>query len=97
MLNWAGVSYTLPRGMVGGRRILPESKMIPPFYRYNIFEKQTYFSAYHISEGTIENYLKGINDNKIEWLTGYAMSIYYIADFIQKAGLEAPQLKAVIT
>jgi len=97
VLNWAGVSYKLPRGMVGGRRILPESKMSPPYYRYNIFEKQTYFSAYHISENTIDNYLKGIVDNKVEWMHGYAMSIYYIADFIQKAGLKAPRLKAVIT
>ena len=95
--NWAGVSCVMPRGMVGGRRILPKSKMQKPFYRYNIFEKQTYFSAYHISEQTVENYLRGIVENKVEWMTGYAMSNYFIADFIQKAGLKAPQLRAVIT
>lgn len=97
VLNWAGVDYKTPRGMVGGRRIIPDSNMIPPFYRYNFFEKQTYFSAYHISAQTISNYLAGIIENKVEWLTGYAMSIYFIADFIDKAGLKAPRLKAVIT
>lgn len=97
ILNWAGVSYKMPRGMVGGRRIIPESNMQSPFYRYNIFEKQTYFSAYHISESTISDYLKGIIDNKVEWMNGYAMSNFFIADLIQKSGLKAPQLKAVIT
>jgi len=97
VLNWAGVGFKYPRGMVGGRRILPESNMTPPYYRYNVFEKQTYFSAYHISENTIENYLNGIIENKVAWMHGYAMSNFYIADFIKKAGLKAPQLKAVIT
>ncbi len=95
--NWAGVDYKTPRGMVGGRRIIPDSYVEPPFYRYNFVEKQTYFSAYHISKQTIGDYLNGIIENKVEWMTGYAMSNYFIADFISKAGLKAPHLKAVIT
>ena len=47
--NWAGVNKTMARGMIGGRRILPESELNPPYYRYNLFEKQTYFSAYHLT------------------------------------------------
>ena len=95
--NWAGVSYMMPRGMVGGRRIISGYKMTPPFYRYNYFEKQTYFSAYHISEKTINNYIEGMVKNKVEWMTGYAMSNYFIADLIRKNGLKAPKMKAVIT
>ena len=90
--NWAGIDYKMPRGMVGGRRVVPEARMTPPFYRYNIFEKQTYFSAYHISEKTIEDYVEGMFRHKIEWMTGYAMSNYFIADFIRKSKLRAPQL-----
>jgi phenylacetate-CoA ligase len=95
--NWAGVSYKMSRGMVGGRRIIPESVLLKPFYRYNICGKQTYFSAYHISPNTIENYLEGMIKNKVEWMTGYAMSNFFIADYIQKNGLNAPKLTAVIT
>ncbi|MBE0655253.1 MAG: phenylacetate--CoA ligase family protein, partial [Bacteroidales bacterium] len=95
--NWAGVSKDTPRGMIGGRRILPGSEATPPFYRYNHFEKQTYFSAYHISPETIDNYLKGIIDNKVEYITGYAMSIFLLAKFIFEKGLKSPKLKAVIT
>ena len=28
--NWAGVNRTMARGMIGGRRILPESELKPP-------------------------------------------------------------------
>jgi len=95
--NWAGVDYQTPRGMIGGRRVLPEAKNEPPFYRYNSAEKQTYFSAYHISSDHAEDYLKGIVNHKVEYMVGYAMSNYFLADFIERKKLEAPTLKAVIT
>src|SRR5207249_133332 len=47
--NWAGVNSFIPRGMIGGRRVLSTAQNKPPFYRYNYFEKQVYFSAYHIN------------------------------------------------
>ena len=40
----------------------------PPYYRYNIFEKQTYFSAYHISTKTATDYLNGIINNSVSIL-----------------------------
>ncbi len=95
--NWAGVSKDTPRGMIGGRRIMPDSHFKIPYYRYNYFEKQTYFSAYHISPETVGNYLKGIIDNKVEYMTGYAMSNFLLAKCVSEKGLIAPQLKAVIT
>lgn len=95
--NWAGVDYTMARGMIGGRRIISKTNPKKPYYRYNSAERQTYFSAYNISEKTANNYLKGIVDNKVEYMVGYAMSNYFLADFIEKSGLKAPKLKAVLT
>ncbi len=95
--NWAGITYKVPRGMIGGRRILPEANAKPPYYRYNYAEKQTYFSAYHLSLDTVSNYLEGMVKNKVEYMVGYAMSNYLLADFIEKKGLQAPKLKAVLT
>ncbi len=95
--HWAGVNKDLPRGMIGGRRVVPEGKAKPPFYRYNYFEKQTYFSAYHISADTVRDYVMGMKRNRVEYMTGYAMSNYFLARFIKEAGLKAPQLQAVIT
>lgn len=95
--NWAGVDKDTPRGMIGGRRIIPQADASPPYYRYNFFEKQTYFSAYHISKNTVENYLEGINENNVQYLTGYAMSNFILAKFISEKGLKSPKLMAVIT
>ncbi|WP_298314758.1 hypothetical protein [uncultured Aquimarina sp.] len=95
--NWAGVNHKMARGMIGGRRILPDANAKPPFYRYNYAEKQTYFSAYHLSPETVSNYLEGIKKNKVEYMVGYAVSNYLLADFIEKKGLQAPKLKAVLT
>lgn len=95
--NWAGVNSFMPRGMIGGRRILPGSENTPPFYRYNRFEKQVYFSAYHISKNNAANYLRGIKQYKVQYMTGYAMSNFFLAQFFKELDFDAPQLKAVIT
>lgn len=95
--EWAGVDRFSARGMIGGRRVVKEGDAQGPFYRYNSFEKQTYFSAYHISPSTIADYVEGMVKGKVTYMTGYAMSNYFLAKNILEAGIQAPQLKAVIT
>ncbi|HPE58531.1 MAG TPA: hypothetical protein PK904_19150 [Bacteroidales bacterium] len=97
MRNWAGLTYKTPRGMIGGRRIVPSAELTPPFYRYNPVEKQTYFSAYHITPETAANYVEGIIRHKVEYMTGYAVSNYMLARFIEEQNLAVPAMKAVIT
>jgi phenylacetate-CoA ligase len=95
--NWAGVSSVIPRGMIGGRRIIPNANNQPPFYRYNFFEKQVYFSAYHINAKNAANYLEGIKQYSIEYMTGYAMSNFFLARFFKEQEMKLPSLKAVVT
>lgn len=95
--NWAGVSSFVPRGMIGGRRILPGGEAKPPFYRYNYFEKQVYFSAYHISPETIAGYAEGIRKYGVQYMTGYAASNYFLARFFKEYDIKVPKLKCVIT
>lgn len=95
--HWAGVDRFTPRGMIGGRRVIPEGLASPPFYRYNFFEKQVYFSAYHISAAHAPDYVRGMLRHNVQYMTGYAMSNYFLARFVEEMKLDAPQLKAVIT
>lgn len=95
--NWAGVNHTMRRAMIGGRRVVPDGIANPPYYRYNYFEKQVYFSAYHLSENTVDDYINGLCKHKVEYLVGYANSIYFWADFALKKNLKIPQLRAVLT
>lgn len=95
--NWAGLSRHDPRGMIGGRRIVPEGMATGPFYRYNCFEKQTYFSAYHIAAQHAADYLRGMTQHRVSYMTGYTNSNYFLARFLAENGLEAPPMKAVLT
>ena len=94
---WAGVDRKHPRGMIGGRRVVPDGLAHPPYYRYNAWERQTYFSAYHISRGTAPDYVRGMLRHGVSYMTGYAMSNYFLARFIEELGIQAPALEAVIT
>lgn len=95
--HWANIDRFTPRAVIGGRRVVPEGNAQPPYFRYNYIEKQLYLSAYHISKDTVKNYLEGIRHYKSEYMTGYAMSNFFLARFILEAGLEAPPMKAVVT
>ena len=95
--NWAGVSKHNSRGMIGGRRVVTNGTGKPPFYRYNLFEKQVYFSAYHISPANIKDYFDAFKKHRIDYMTGYAMSNFILARMFKEAGLVPPPLKAVLT
>ena len=95
--NWAGIDSKTPRGTFGPRRIVMDPHSDVPFYRYNLIEKQTYFSAFHLSAKNIHNYVEGLKKHKAQYMTGYCMSNYFMARFIEESGLSAPKLKAVLT
>ncbi len=95
--NWAGLDRSLPRGMIGGRKIVGTAEAKPPYYRYNYFEQQVYFSAYHIAQSTAKDYLQGILKYAPAYMTGYAVSNYLLASFFEKEGLRPPAQQAVIT
>jgi phenylacetate-CoA ligase len=95
--KWAGVSFKLPRATFSGRMVEPDPESQGPFYRYNIFEKQVYFSAFHLRPDTAHYYINALHKHKIQWLTGYAVSYYLLAKFMIEQDLQPPPLKAVIT
>ncbi|MCM2302920.1 MAG: hypothetical protein NDI80_09885, partial [Flavobacteriaceae bacterium] len=95
--NWAGVNYQHSRGMIGGRRIVPTSSVKCVPYIRNHAENQTYFSAYHISSETFSNYLEGMFKYPIDYLVGYAISIYLLAKLFEEHKCEVPRMKAVLT
>ncbi len=95
--DWAGVNRHDARGMIGGRRVIPDAVAKPPYYRYNFIEKQLYFSAYHISKLTAKDYADGLIKYKTQYMVGYAMSNYLLAKFLKETGVQVPAMKAVLT
>jgi phenylacetate-CoA ligase len=95
--RWAGVSFRRPRATFSGRLVEPDPASRGPFYRFNLVERQVYFSAFHLSPDNAEAYVEALRRHRVAWLTGYAVSSHLLARFILERGLEAPQLAAVIT
>lgn len=95
--NWAGINRYNSRGMIGGRRIVVKGLAEGPYHRYNIFEKQIYFSAYHISASTVKDYASALWKYKPDYMTGYAMSNFILARFFEEGSINVPVMKAVIT
>jgi len=73
--HWAGVNKDHSRGMIGGRRVVPEGYSNGPYFRYNFFEKQVYLSAYHISSQTASAYANALNKYDVDYMTGYAKPV----------------------
>jgi phenylacetate-CoA ligase len=97
-LNWAGVSYKMPRATFSGRMVEPDPTSSGPFHRFNFVERQVYLSPFHLSRETAPRYIEALQAHKTAWLTGYAVSFYLLAEFMLDLGIEPPStLKAVIT
>lgn len=96
-IGWAGVSYKLPRAVFSGRMAEPDPNSTGPFYRFNLTERQVYFSPFHLRPDTAKFYVEALRKHGIQWMTGYAVSYYLLAKFILEQKLEVPELKAVIT
>jgi phenylacetate-CoA ligase len=73
----------------------PDSK--GPFYRFNLVERQVYFSAFHLRPDTARFYVDALRRHRIQWLTGYAVSYYLLAKLVLEQHITVPALKAIIT
>lgn len=70
-----------------GRIIVHPKAKKPPFWVYNHFEKQIYFSTYHLTEENMSAYVKKLNAFKPALIDGYPSAIYVLAEFINKNNL----------
>ncbi len=95
--RFAGVSFSQPRATFSGRIVEPNPESKGPFYRFNWFEKQVYFSAFHLRPENVAKYLQALYRHNIVWMTGYSNSIYQLAQMAYDQGLSAPALRAIIT
>ncbi|NYT60520.1 phenylacetate--CoA ligase family protein [Alcaligenaceae bacterium] len=70
----------------GGKMIVPILRRKPPYYRLNLASKQMMFSAYHLSETTVFDYIQALNKKRILWLHGYASVITELARLAIQTG-----------
>jgi phenylacetate-CoA ligase len=85
--GWAGASVKMPRSMIGGRVVVP-ARNGPPYYRYNLAERQVYFSAFHIGPDQLASYMEGFRRHRPQLLTGYSHAYYHLARLMEQRGLQ---------
>lgn len=95
--RWAGLNYKMSRAMIGGRLVVPKGDAKPPFWRYNLAEKQLYMSAFHISPSNLADYATALNRFQPDYLVGYASSHYFLARMIDERNISMYQPKAILT
>lgn len=95
--RWAGASFSMPRATFSGRIIQPDADAQEAIYRFNLAERQVYFSAFHLTPRTARLYVDALIRHGIRWITGYAVSAYLLASHIIDQGLVVPHLEAVVT
>ena len=95
--RWAGVSFKQARATFSGRMVEPDPNEEKSIYRYNVVEKQVYFSAFHLKPATAKMYVAALKRHNVTWMTGYAVSFYLLAKYILDQRLKVSPLKAVIT
>ena len=95
--RWAGVSFRQPRATFSGRIVEPSPERETHIYRYNAAEKQVYFSAFHLKPATAHLYIEALRKHNIQWITGYAVSIYLLAKYVLDQSIEVPRIAAIIT
>lgn len=95
--NWAKVSFLDSRATFSGRMAVPSAVSAGPFHRYNFFEQQIYFSAFHLGPATVAQYVSALERHRPRWLTGYANSYYTLARLAEEQSLAVPSPRAIVT
>jgi phenylacetate-CoA ligase len=95
--RWAGVGYREPRAVVAGRVILDPKRNLPPFWRFNVWEKQLYLSAFHILPQNMPDYVAALDKYRPVTLTGFPAALSFLAKAMEDAGLRPPKPRAIVT
>lgn len=82
--DWLGLPKKFKSVRFSGRIITNPKATKPPFWVYNIVNKQLFMSTYHLSDNNIDSYIKKLNKYKPEFLDGYPSALYILANFVLK-------------
>lgn len=97
--RWAGCSRKSRIALFRAEVIVPVEQKKPPFWRYDAFSKDMFFSTYHISEATIESYLEQLHKFDPKLIYSYPSSLFLIAKYAIKHDykISMPSLRGITT
>ena len=94
--GWAGVPPRTPRLTLFGARVVPANHNSPPFWTYNVAERQLLLSIFHLSTRTAPDYLDCLSRHAGKVLEGFPSVLAILADFAERRGKTIP-MRAIFT
>ncbi len=91
-----GIKFNDKWAIIGSQRVTRAGKNKAPFWVYNFFSSQIYFSSLHIAEWSYADYFKAMQSFQPRYLISYTSSIYELAKFFHNEQWSFT-FKAIIT
>jgi phenylacetate-CoA ligase len=82
--RWAGRPWRGRTAVFRGELIVPVEQKRPPFWRYDAYSKELYFSTYHLSESTYGAYIEQLQRFDPEFIYAYPSILFMIAQWSKK-------------
>ena len=93
---WAGMKPREPRVTLFSSRVVPADRSRPPYWTYNLLERQVLLSIYHLSERSIPDYYTFLQRHQDQVLEGFPSVLGILADLVLQYG-KPIRMRAVFT
>ena len=93
---WASVTPREPRITFFSSRVIPPQRTRPPYWTYNLLERQVLMSIFHLSENTAPAYIAFLKNKQGQVLEGFPSVLGIMADFILQYAQPIP-MRVVLT
>ena len=87
---WAGIAPRSPRLTLFGARVVSAYRTAPPYWAFNMPERQLLLSIFHLSERTAGDYLDCLARHGGNILEGFPSVLAILADFAERRGMTIP-------
>ncbi|MFM2049024.1 MAG: hypothetical protein RI955_1572, partial [Bacteroidota bacterium] len=80
--DWIGLPNKFTSVRLSGKILISPQQTQPPFWVYNIFDRQLFMSSYHLTENNLPKYIQQLNEFKPQFIDAYPSAIFVIAKYI---------------
>lgn len=94
--RWAGVQPRTPRITAFGNKVVPAERRTPPYWIYNVAERQIFLSIFHLSTATAPDYVAFLRNHAGWVLEGFPSVLSILADYVISTG-DSISMRAVFT
>ncbi|WP_101760242.1 phenylacetate--CoA ligase family protein [Oceanicoccus sp. KOV_DT_Chl] len=96
-LNQAGIRVGDRKATFGGRIVIPSFVKEPPFWRYNLPQRNLLCSSYHLADDNMPAYIDKLRSYRPAYIDSYPSSIYSLAEYAKKNQVDLAGMTAAIT